>query len=108
MRPKHTMPDGDVYRRLIIRNLVCTVAICATYLITTVVVVAALLEQSPENSTVRSTKLRVMWLRYHIPMEDCTRSTRFGWGSRRAGITLVVLQGLVKNERIDPPDPLVV
>ncbi|CAN0076918.1 unnamed protein product [Pylaiella littoralis] len=51
MRPKHTMPDGDVYRRLIIRNLVCTVAICATYLITTVVVVAALLEQSPENST---------------------------------------------------------
>lgn len=55
MSPKSdTLPDGDAYRRVIIRNLVCTVAICATYLTTTVVVVTCLLKQSPENKSVRS------------------------------------------------------
>ncbi|CAM9775705.1 unnamed protein product [Ectocarpus fasciculatus] len=42
---------GAVYRRVIIRNLVCTALIGMSYLITTVFVILAFLKESPDHNT---------------------------------------------------------
>ncbi|CAN0009365.1 unnamed protein product [Pylaiella littoralis] len=49
MRHENTQSGGAVYRRVVIRNVVCTCAISITYLIVTVVEVLALLDESAED-----------------------------------------------------------
>lgn len=48
-----TQSRGAVYRRVVLRNIFCTIGIVASYSITTVVVVLAMLHESPENNKVR-------------------------------------------------------
>lgn len=48
-----TQSGGAVYRRVVIRNVVCTAGIAFTYVITTLVVVLALMSSSSENNKVR-------------------------------------------------------
>lgn len=47
-----TQSGGAFYRRVVIRNLVCTALVCTSYLITTVVMVLALLKETPDDNTV--------------------------------------------------------
>ncbi|CAB1102618.1 unnamed protein product [Ectocarpus sp. CCAP 1310/34] len=45
----NTQSGGAVYRRVVIRNIVCTIGIACAYVITTVVVVLALLSSRPDT-----------------------------------------------------------
>lgn len=51
---ERTRSGGAVYRRVIIRNLMCTALVGISYLITTMVMVVAFLEESPDHNTVRA------------------------------------------------------
>ena len=53
VRVEGTQSGGAVYRRVVLRNTLCTAAIVVSYIITTVVVILALLRESPTSSTVR-------------------------------------------------------
>ncbi|CAN0038247.1 unnamed protein product [Scytosiphon promiscuus] len=48
-----TQSGGAVYRRVVIKNVVCTSGIICTYVITTLVVVLALISDPNENNKVR-------------------------------------------------------
>lgn len=52
VRVEGTQSAGADYRRVVIKNLICTGTIVTAYLITTVVMVFALLQGSPNNNTV--------------------------------------------------------
>lgn len=54
-----TQSGGAMYKRVIIRNLACTALVCISNLITTVVVIFALLKESPEDNTVGGYGLRL-------------------------------------------------
>lgn len=53
VRVEGTQSGGAVYRRVVLRNIVCTAGIVTSYAITTLVVVVALLRESTENNKVR-------------------------------------------------------
>ena len=52
-RVEGTQSGGAVYRRVVLRNVICTVGIVTFYAITTVVVYLALLRESLANDKVR-------------------------------------------------------
>lgn len=53
VRVEGAQSGGAVYRRVVMRNVVCTAGIIICYSITTVVAVLALLRESSENNQVR-------------------------------------------------------
>lgn len=48
-RQEHSQSGGALYRRVMVRNVVCTASISAAYLLATVVVVAALINETSDN-----------------------------------------------------------
>lgn len=60
-RVQGTQSGGAVYRRLVLRTIVCTAGIVTSYAITTLIVVLALLDESTENNKVRPKRLREAW-----------------------------------------------
>lgn len=44
---------GALYRRVVVRNVICTVGIIASYAISTLIVILALLSESSESDKVR-------------------------------------------------------
>ena len=51
-RGNNSQSGGAIYRRVVMRNVVCTASISAAYILATVVVVVALLNKNPDSSTV--------------------------------------------------------
>ena len=62
-----TQSGGAVYRRLVLRTIICTAGIVTSYASTTLVVVLALLNESTENDKVGATKA------LHIEIGRCRR-----------------------------------
>lgn len=56
-----TQSGGAVYRKVVIRNIVCISAISVVYLVNTVVMVFALENESPHDSSVRMILLHALW-----------------------------------------------
>ena len=52
VRQENSQSGGALYRGVVVRNVVCTASISATYMVATAVVVAALSAESSENNTV--------------------------------------------------------
>lgn len=52
-RVEGTQSGGAVYRRVVLRNVICTAGIIASYAITTLIVVIALLRESTHNNKVK-------------------------------------------------------
>lgn len=48
----HTQSGGAVYRRLVMRNVACTIGITFTYTVTTVIVVLGFLTTAPGSDKV--------------------------------------------------------
>ena len=55
VRVEGTQSGGAVYRKVVVRNVVCTAAIIISYTICTIMIVLALLSESSESNTVRIT-----------------------------------------------------
>lgn len=60
-RVQGTQSGGAVYRRLVLRTIVCTAGIVTSYAVTTLIVVLALLDESTDNNKVRPKRLREAW-----------------------------------------------
>lgn len=57
VRVEGAQSGGAVYRKVVVRNVVCTAAIIISYSITTLVIVLALLRESSETDKVRGTQI---------------------------------------------------
>lgn len=53
VRVEGTQSGGAVYRRVVLRNIFCTIAVVTSYTIMAVVVVHALLRETAESNKVR-------------------------------------------------------
>ncbi len=77
VKPLLVQPEGPLEggaRKVVIRNLVCTGLLCISYMITTVVMVSALLQETPEDNTVRMRTVAVS-------VDDSKCSRIYGWGA---------------------------